>query len=205
MAAQDIPRSLGRAARCAQTGAIDDLFSATVTPLKVSFWLMPFHWTALVLGLGGDEAEALRYEWQLIADGQRDLLGRPCLCSTIADFPQALMGGRGGAHDSLATLCGLKADLVRAADTLPLPWRATERIFSEQRRDGVYQARMTYFRHGSLIRRRDRDPEPRDEAGRYVSRQYCLAAIAWQLGWRGTCRWPRPLQLVEARALQLAA
>jgi hypothetical protein len=107
----------------------DDLFSDRFTPTKVGFWHQPFHYEALIEGLSGDEAEALRYEYQLVMAGHRDILGRPCLCGDkTVTFPAAIRGGRPGAHDSLGSTISLVADLNHAADQLPILWRETEKV-----------------------------------------------------------------------------
>jgi hypothetical protein len=49
-------------------------------------------------------------------------------------------GSRGGRHGR-ETLVAIKADLERAADSLPLHWQQTARIFRLQRRWQVYLAR----------------------------------------------------------------
>jgi hypothetical protein len=79
-----------------------DLFDDQWSPLKVGFWSQPHHWAALAEGMSADEAEALRYEYNLCRAGHADALGRPCLCGdqTIR-FPSAVRGGYSGGHDSL--------------------------------------------------------------------------------------------------------
>lgn len=178
-----------------------DLFDDQWSPTKVGFWLMPHHFTALLDGMGADEAEALRYEYQLVLNGERDSLGRPCLCSKIEKFPAAVRGGMGGAHDSMGSIVGLVADLKRAADELPIRWKETQRIFVTQDRGDEWRTKMGLAITGRRYRA-DRDFMPD------LGRAHAWAWIAYVLGWRGGARrWPRrePTQLHPQLTLEKAA
>lgn len=163
---------------------MQDLFDETVTPLKVGFWSQPRHWLALEAMISSsrsaDEAEALRYEFSLCLVGERDVLGRPCLCDRIAKFPEAVHGGR-GLGDSTAAVIGLMSDLQRAADELPLRWRETQRVFVVQGRGPVWRARVGQLLNGTRYRA-DRDLMID------LGRQHSWAWMAHVLGWKGRCR-----------------
>ncbi len=152
-------------------------------PLKCAFWSQPRHFFALAEGLSPEEAAALEYEYSLVVAGERDVLGRPCLCDVMGDSRVHAVGGFRGYGDSTADLVGLKVDLERAADILPLRWKATRRIYVTQLRGEVYRQRFGQMNAGKLLRPQDADPEPRDERGRYLGYMAAYRRMAKALGW----------------------
>lgn len=188
-------------------------------PLKLRWWLFfargaiahgaaddrLSHFDVLCDMLGGrcaEETEQLDHCFQRVYyGGARDPLhGWPCVCLRENTSAGEARGSKGG--DGMSAILGLITDLERAADQLPLPWKATERIFEALGRDGVYRARMTYLRHCKGVRQVDLEHEPIDlETRRPKSMRLAEAWMAYVLGWRdraATCRWPRRQQLQEA-------
>ncbi len=159
-------------------------------PLKCGFWSQPRHFFALAQGLSAEEAAALEYEYDLVQAGERDVLGRPCLCDSMGDARLHAVGGFRGYGDSAADLIGLKVDLERAADILPLRWKATRRIFVVQMRGDIYRLRFGEMNAGRLLRAQDQDPEPYEVGGRYLGHVSAYRRMAQLLGWRprGVCQ-----------------
>jgi hypothetical protein len=75
--------------------------------------------------------------------------------------------------DRLSIIC-IKADLERAADSLPLHWRTTSRIFRLQRRWGEYLEKCRNKERGGLFEQMS-DTDAFDEA---------VELMARSLGWR---------------------
>jgi hypothetical protein len=183
------------------------------TPLKVRWWLFCAesvvnstddnpsgrygHFDVLCDMLGGrsaEETEQLEHCFQRVYyGGARDPWhGWTCVClreSTSAGEARGSIGG-----DGTASILALIVDLERAADALPLPWRATEAVFNALGHPITYRDRMKFLARG-VVRDVDRELEPIDpETRRPRSRQLVEAWMAYELGYRdrsATCRWPR--------------
>jgi hypothetical protein len=140
-------------------------------------------------------------------DGARDPIhGWPCVClreSTQAGDARGSVGG-----DGMSSILAIIVDLERAADLLPIPWRATERIFKALGRGRTYADRLRFVSRGK-VRDVDLEHEPIDpETRRPRSNQYVEAWMAWALGWRGWSTWPRanrPLGVAGAPQVLKAA
>jgi hypothetical protein len=204
-----------------------ELFDESITPGKVAFWhvliddgrgqgvMIAPHYIGLMVGAldGGwsaGEMERLAFEWILIDSyGMRDVTGAPCLCAGKGMikpelYPEAI-NTAGGYGDSRASLIGLHADFLRAADeTLPLLWPATGRIFEAQGRGRRYdQLRALLAARPPALRLTPRplDLEPQPvkyrENGRPInqSRGEAYRRMAHLLGWKYT---EERLQLVLA-------
>lgn len=161
------------------------LFDDVYPPGLIAFYLA--HWQELrELSLGmsaSDTAEYLRREWELIqsrrSDSFRPLAQRRkvCLCDEAHEWTATPRGG-GGLGDAAGRTRRLLADLEQAADTLPVPWQATERVYRQQHRYSIpYRVRLWRYRQNVEVRDVDRQPEPE---GSY---RLCLRRMAEALGW----------------------
>lgn len=207
-----------------------DLFDEGISPLKIAFWHAAVpqlgetradvewaapHYEALRAAcatdsMSQDEMTALAYEWRLICAGRRDFMGRPCVCEDGGiKWPAAIRGGGGSGGDSRLGPIGLIADLERAADTLPIPWESTRRIFAAQGRTQIYEIRRAAHNIFPL-RLSDTEAEPTDDRGRPRSRGEAYRRMAIALGWKQkpsteaaadhVLRWPETSEPLERAA-----
>lgn len=155
----------------------DDLFDGRYHQRKVRFLLDHF---AALEGLvewpqyARDAVDGLVREWRLLVEEARwDHLD--CLCSRLNDLPRpARFVASTSQGPSVPAGLGTYADLIRAADLLPLPWNGTRRVYElmgsweedeesrvrRHRRLELYGARLATMRSLRLPRPQDRWPEP---------------------------------------------
>jgi hypothetical protein len=100
-------------------------------------------------------------------------------------FPNAVRGGMGGAHDSLGSIVGLVADLKRAADALPLSWYTTRRVMWVQGRAKEWTEKVA---HAYCYPRKER---PNYDRSPDLGAGMAYAIMAYTLGWQGVSRWPK--------------
>jgi hypothetical protein len=152
------------------------------------------HYSVLLAIIGGrsaDEAEGLSYcHDRVVNDGARSASGRWCVCLSEVAPATAESRGRGG--DGVAALLCVKADLEYAADSLPISWSTTQRVFETQQRAGAWQSRFLAYRQNRAVREIDRWHEPRDsESGRPKSAALSNYLQSLALGGARTeCGWP---------------
>lgn len=155
----------------------DDLFDGGYGPRKIRFLLG--HWAAIDALVhwpqyARDAVEGLVREWALLADEARwDHLD--CLCSRLNESPRpARFLSSTAQGPSVPAGIATHADIVRAADRLPLPWRGTRHVYdlmgsweedrvgrvARHRRLELYAARLAQMRSLGLPRAQDKWPEP---------------------------------------------
>lgn len=177
-------------------------------PLKVRWWSHEPHMETLNTLIGGgrsaEESEALDYCFRRVYyDGARDPIhGFPCVClREVAPSVGEARGSVGG--DGMSALLSIRADLDHAADTLPIRWRATRRIFLAQGRPRAYRDRFGAYVEGRPLGEDDRldDPCGADEDRRVrhsACYQEAYVRMAVALGYVAACRWPRRTARPEA-------
>lgn len=155
----------------------------------------------MVVGKSADDLESLAYcHSRVVHEGARSASGRWCIC--LDEEPPSAGEARGTlGSDGFSGMLGVQSDLERAADTLPIAWKTTERVFKAQGRSATYGARFTYYNRNLRVRPIDRWLEPRDDLGRPRSTQLTYYLMALSLdGARTTCRWPRGVYVSEQAA-----
>lgn len=147
----------------------------------------------MVMGKSADDLEALAYCMsRVIYEGARSASGRWCIC--LDESPPSAGEARGTlGSDGFSGLIGVVQDLESAADTLPISWKATERVFKAQGRSALWGVKFTYYNRNLRVREIDRWIEPRDaETGRLQSTQLAYYLMALSLhGSRTECEWPK--------------
>jgi hypothetical protein len=160
----------------------DELFDGGYSPRRIRFYLS--HWSAL-RGIaehpsaGRGELDALRREWELV-NNDPNIMGI-CACERRGFYrstPEEYLRGSSYTPEGADNVSALLADLERAADALPIHWRATRWIFERQQRADVWAARLSTHRQMGLPRPQDRLIEPPD------SDHQALGMMARTLGWR---------------------
>lgn len=160
----------------------DDLFDGGYSPRRIRFYLS--HWSAL-RGIaehpsaGRGELDALRREWELV-NSNATVMGI-CACERRGFYrstPEEYLRGSSYTPEGADNVAALLADVERAADALPIHWRATWWIFQQQGRDAIWAARLATHRMLGLQRPQDRGIEPPDSEHR------ALGMMARTLGWR---------------------
>lgn len=162
----------------------EDIFEPTYSPKRIEFWLA--HWEELDALVKTPKssahiAEHLNREWMLLQPRLRF-----CLCveqhatDSMSVNPACTHEPRGGgAYDSgpQAVLC-VYADLMRAAEQLPVGWLATRKIWAQQ------------MIHPEAVARRvqewRRDVKlglARDEREPIFARTEAIRRMARMLGW----------------------
>jgi hypothetical protein len=178
-----------------------DPFAGRFTPLVVSFWHQPLHWLVLsTLAANADELEAIRYEFGRIQNGERNVLGHPCLCATLASTPPAARGGSGSKGNPTEGLLALKLDLQRAADVaLPLTWHATHVVFRVQGREAILVQRLQELNRVENWRNVDLEAEPCErEPGTMRVRHRCFRLAFERMA--AALGWSKPEQAEEGEA-----
>ena len=190
-------------------------FAGQYSPATIRWWMESIQGTRwdgspyghfdvlcdMLLGRSAEETELLSYcHRRVVVDGARSASGRWCVCLTErAPSAGEARGSLGG--DGMSGLIAIIRDLESAADALPIAWSSTQQVFEAQGRDGVYRARLVYYRRNLRVREIDRWLEPRDpDTGRPRSRALTYYLMSRSLGGARTeCTWPRkePVPLRE--------
>lgn len=178
-----------------------ELFTAAYTPRRIRFFLLHF---AALRGLAEwpayarDTGQGLAREWRLLAEDSRwDHLD--CICHVLNDEPSLarFMGSSAHAATIPAGVATL-ADLLLAADRLPVRWAATRYVYDLQgdhdpeagRHDRLraWEARLADARRRGFPRALDHLPEPWGDPALHPLRTGGGAAavrlMAATLGWR---------------------
>lgn len=164
-------------------------------PVTVAFWHQPFHWAALADGLSPEEAAALEDEFGRVLAGERDLLGRPCLCDRMGEARIHAVRGRGGNASWALEVTSIRVDLERAATLLPISWHGTRRVYLAQQRAAEYGQRFLRYRLNRSDRAQDQEPEPCAPGEPHRCTRWAYERMAATLGNAAPhCRWPRRQQ-----------
>ena len=151
-----------------------------LSPRRVRFWLAHFQ-ELDTLADGGPGTRNLREylarEWVLLQE-------RPgiCLCGPTDQQtarPAGYSAG-GGYGPSSLHFSGLRAQLVQAADALPLPWQATRAVFEAQGRADTWGARLAAYRAHYATWSREQDKEPEPHGSSIVVTERIAGATGWQ-------------------------
>ncbi len=117
----------------------------------------------MIMGRSAEDTEALEFCHSRVIHeraGHR-VTGEWCVC--LSERPPSTGDARGsGGSDGFSSLLSLKADLERAADSLPISWTSTQAIYEAQGRGLLYRGRLMTYRQNLRVREIDRWLESRD-------------------------------------------